>query len=136
MGKKKSVLTDAQLALKQRVMDVYHRLYGFVFHHPNWKKNLWDMKTGDIYEMLMDRMDSTYDEVEYYACMVYLYHVIPDGELLVEFKDLQRIISNRTGICMDQKTTSKYVESNGVLSAVDGSMGVEVLGSVRVLGGF
>lgn len=136
MGKKKSVLTDAQLALKQRVENAYRRVCGFGFHHPNWKKSLWSMPTGDIYEMLMRRLDSTYDEVEYYACMVYLYHVIPDDELLVEFKDLSRVISSRTYVGMPSKTTLKRIENTGVLIPVGGRERVGVVGCVGALGGF
>ena len=113
----RSKLTSEQKALRERVEAAYHKPFGFRYHHPDWNKNLWKGSYREIVEYLEDRFRTTLDEVEYYSSMVYLYHVIPDHELLVEFGDAPQVIEARAtyheqiheGACktINQKPTLK-----------------------------
>ena len=88
-------LTSEQKALRERVEAVYYKPFGFRYHHPDWNKNLWKKVHAEIIEFLEDRFRNTLDEVEYYACMVYLFHEVPDHELFVEFGDAPQVVAAR-----------------------------------------
>lgn len=92
---RKQKLTDEQVALKKRVVKAYTKSGGFRYHHPSWNKNLWSKPTSEVTEFLERKFETTFDVVEYYTCMVYLYNAVPDSELLVEFGDVERVVNMR-----------------------------------------
>lgn len=87
--RKQEELTQEQEMLKERLIKASNVPCGFRYMCRNWPKNLWSKKTMDIYEFLERRFNNTDNEAEYYACMVYLRNVIPDIELLVEWRERQ-----------------------------------------------
>jgi hypothetical protein len=74
-------------ALKNRIEAALYQKNGFRYQHPDWDKKLWLKKKDEIKEYLLKRFLTTMDVVEYYSCMVLLYHTIPNKELLIDFKD-------------------------------------------------
>ena len=129
-------LTPAQKNLQERVLKTYIKPSGFRYHYPGWDKNLWERSYCEIAEYIGDRFRITLDEVEYYSSMIYLYHVIPDHELLVEFGDAPQVIEARAtyqeqiheGACktINQKSTLKETTSKSKESVF----------SVDTVGGF
>ena len=129
-------LAPAQKNLQERVLKTYIKPSGFRYHSPDWDRNLWKRSYHEIVEYLEDRFRTTVNEIEYYSSMIYLYHVIPDHELLVEFGDAPQVIEARMiyheqireGACktINQKSTLKETTSKSKESVF----------SVDTVGGF
>ena len=133
---RKQKLTDGQVALKKRVVAAYTKPFGFRYHHPNWNKNIWSKSTTEIIEFLEHRFETTIDEVEYYACMVYLHNVVPDSELLIEFGDAQQVVDMRgTYVGMGSKKVINRIQQKATKRVVDISTGIESVSVVGFSGG-
>ena len=80
-------LTTEQRLLKQRILASHKKGVGSLYFNSAWEKNLWKKPQKYISGYLRDAMINTEDEVEYYQCMSFLLHLVPDAELLVEWED-------------------------------------------------
>ena len=133
MAKRK--LTDEQQSLKDRVMKVYTRPFGFRYHDPSWPKDLWGRDAYEIYEFLENRLNTTLNEVEYYATMIYLVNVVPDADLFFEFRALQRVVESRTYNYLSQNTTMNRIQQKAIEPVETGVNTIGILGSENILGG-
>ena len=74
------------MPLKQRIENALYQRNGFRYQHSDWDKKIWNKSKDEIKEYFLERFLNTMDVVEYYSCMVLLYHQIPNKQLLVEFE--------------------------------------------------
>lgn len=91
-------MNKAQHALKERIQHVYRQSGGFFYITPEWDDTLWSKSTDDIRDYIMNRFETTTNEVEYYVSLIYLISPNPKYDhLLVEWKDsinYQRVLES------------------------------------------
>lgn len=113
------------MTLKERIESAYKKRGGFRYHHSTWDAKLWSKSAQEIKEYLLNRFNSTLDEVEYYSCMVLLYHTIPNKTLLIEFKNSSQYLN-----MYDHKAKENTIkESSQMFKIVK-----ETHGNVRIIG--
>lgn len=129
-------LTDEQRGLKERVKAAYAKPSGFRYHHRDWDKKLWSRPYEEITEFLEDRFRTTLNEVEYYGCMMYLYHAMPDSELLVEFGDAPQVVFVRETYNndIDQNKTFAHVRSRSPEDDISMHTVLESVNTVEFVG--
>lgn len=57
----------------------------------DWPTDLFKKPYQEIIEWILERYNSTEDEMEYYVCMIFLHETIPDDQLCTPFKDRRKI---------------------------------------------
>lgn len=118
-------------SLKNRIEAALYQKNGFRYQHPDWDKKLWSKRKDEIKEYLLKRFLTTMDVVEYYSCMVLLYHTIPNKELLIEFKD-----SKQYKYQSEFSTTNETPKTSTETPISFEIKPVKTVNQVTVIGGF